>query len=120
MHIKRKANKNHAFFQIKKKITLKYLKNIVLEGFWRVAFQDAEYGTLLFFFFFAVIHPINQSKYKYNCFFCTIVCNEAPKLQRISKKENLSKITRTLGVKISNTKRIFSKLSFVSSLLHES
>ena len=33
------------FIQIKKILNLKYFKNSVLEGFWRVVFQDAEYGT---------------------------------------------------------------------------
>ena len=45
LYTKRKANKNHAFFQIKKILTLKYFKNIVLIGFWRVVFQEAKYGT---------------------------------------------------------------------------
>ena len=46
LYTKRKANKNHAFFfQIKKILTLKYFKNVVLEGFWSVVFQDTEYGT---------------------------------------------------------------------------
>ena len=42
---KEKQTKIMHFFQIKKILTLKYFKNIVLVGFWRVVFQEAKYGT---------------------------------------------------------------------------
>ena len=42
---KEKQTKTMHFFWIKKILTLKYFKNMVLEGFWRVVFQDAKYGT---------------------------------------------------------------------------
>ena len=45
---KEKQTKIMHFFQIKKILTLKYFKNVVLEGFWSVVFQDTEYGTSFF------------------------------------------------------------------------
>ena len=42
---KEKQTKIMHFFQIKKILTLKYFKNIVLVGFWRLVFQEAQYGT---------------------------------------------------------------------------
>ena len=53
------------FFWFKKIFTHKYLQILVLEVFWRVVSQDAIYGTSFLKFFFALIHPRNQSKYKY-------------------------------------------------------